>query len=44
MPKKTGDLLIVLSMMVVGFSLLAEAQQAIKVGIIQLPGNPGKID
>lgn len=34
MPKKLATYLLVLSTMVVGFSLLAEAQQAIKVGII----------
>lgn len=34
MPKKLATYLLVLSMMVVGFSLLAEAQQAIKVAII----------
>ncbi|HQI22709.1 MAG TPA: OmpH family outer membrane protein, partial [Candidatus Saccharicenans sp.] len=34
MPKKLATYLLVLSMMVVGFSLLAEAQQTIKVGII----------
>ncbi len=34
MPKKLATYLLVLSMMVVAFSLLAEAQQTIKVGII----------
>lgn len=34
MPKKLATYLLVLSMMVVAFSLLAEAQQTIKVGVI----------